>query len=223
MARVARVVVPGYPHHVTQRGNRRQRTFFCDDDYRCYIDLLSKYSKVHSTAVWAHCLMPNHVHLVMVPEKEDGLRAVLSEVHRRYTRQVNFREGWRGHLWQERFHSFVMDEPYLLATVCYVERNPVAAKLCRHPGEWRWSSAAAHLAGRDDGLVSVKPMLERVLDWENYLLVEEDSETRRIIQQHSRTGRPLGAHDFVEESERITGRALRPKRPGRKAVGDDKK
>jgi putative transposase len=219
MARMPRVVVPGYPHHVMQRGNRRQKTFFCDDDYRYYIDLLSSNSKVHATAVWAYCLMPNHVHLVMVPDQEDGLRAVLSEVHRRYTRQVNFREGWRGHLWQERFHSFVMDEQHLLAAVRYVERNPVAANLCRHPREWCWSSAAAHLAGRDDSLVTVKPMLDRIKDWESYLSLQDDPETLRIIQQHSRTGRPLGAHQFVEKLEGITGRILGPKRPGRKAMG----
>lgn len=145
MARMARVVVPGYPHHVTQRGNRRQKTFFCDDDYRHYIDLLSTYSKEYGTEVLAYCLMPNHVHLVMVPKEEDCLRATLGEAHRRYTRHINFRKGWRGHLWQERFHSFVMDERYLMATVRYVERNPVVAKLCHQPQEWPWSSAAAHM------------------------------------------------------------------------------
>ena len=104
------------------------------------------------------------VHLVMVPRKEDGLRATLGEVHRYYTRRVNFREGWRGNLWQERFHSFVMDERYLLATVRYIERNPVVAGLCRQPHELRWSSAAAHLKGRDDQFISVRPMLQRVSD-----------------------------------------------------------
>ena len=107
---MARFVAPGYPHHVTQRGNRRQKTFFSDEDYRYYIELLAEYSKAYWTEIWAYCLMPNHVHLVMVPSEEDGLRATLGEVHRRYTRYVNFRKGWRGHLWQERFHSFVMDE-----------------------------------------------------------------------------------------------------------------
>ncbi|VAX04038.1 hypothetical protein MNBD_GAMMA20-1567, partial [hydrothermal vent metagenome] len=73
MARMARVVVPNYPHHVTQRGNRRQKTFFCEDDYRYYIDLISEFSRQSGTEVWAYCLMPNHVHLVMVPGEEDGL------------------------------------------------------------------------------------------------------------------------------------------------------
>jgi putative transposase len=101
MARLARVVVPGMPHHVTQRGNRRQETFFCDDDYRAYIELTAEWCGECNVAVWAYCLMPNHVHLIVVPESEDGLRRGIGEAHRRYTRMINFREGWRGHLWQK--------------------------------------------------------------------------------------------------------------------------
>lgn len=215
MVRMARVVVPGYPHHVTQRGNRRQKTFFCEDDYQLYIELMAQFAREAGTAVWAYCLMPNHVHLVMVPGEEDGLRAALGEAHRRYTRHVNFQRGWRGHLWQERFHSFVMDEAYLLATVRYVERNPVAAKLCRHPADWRWSSACAHLRGRDDELVRVRPMLDRIDDWPAYLAVAEEDE-HEAIERHTRTGRPLGTADFVECMEAITGKELAPKRPGPK-------
>ena len=96
MARIARVVVPGYPHHVTQRGNRRMETFFRNEDYETYIDLVANACREAGTEVWAYCLMPNHVHLVMVPADEEGLRAVLGEAHRRYTREVNFRYQWRG-------------------------------------------------------------------------------------------------------------------------------
>ena len=217
MARMPRVVVPGYPHHVTQRGNRRQKTFFCDDDYRYYLELLSDAAVNFGASVWAYCLMPNHVHLVVVPRDEDGLRRLLGEAHRRYTRHINFREGWRGHLWQERFHSFVMDEQYLLATVRYVERNPVTARLCREAVDWPWSSARAHIAGKDDGLVSVKPMLELIDDWAAYLSKESASgEVVEHIKRHSRTGRPLGDPQFVNELESLTGRVLAPRRPGRK-------
>ncbi|MDJ0943575.1 MAG: transposase, partial [Kiloniellales bacterium] len=97
MARLARVVVPGVPHHVTQRGNRRLETFFEDDDYRAYLDLLAASCAEARVAVWTYCLMPNHVHLVLVPKEPDGLRRALGEAHRRYTRRINFREGWRGH------------------------------------------------------------------------------------------------------------------------------
>lgn len=218
MARMARVVIPNYPHHVTQRGNRRQKTFFCDDDYRYYIDLMSEFSRQSATEVWAYCLMPKHVHLVMVPSEEEGLRATLGEAHRRYTRYINFREGWRGHLWQERFHSFIMDEKYLLSTVRYVERNPVVAKLCEKPEDWKWSSARAHLSGIDDKLVRVKPMLDRIKRWHAYLAGTDESIHKELIGLHTRTGRPLGSKDFVRKLEVIAGKELVPKRPGRKPI-----
>ncbi len=115
LARIARIVIAGLPHHVTQRGNRRQTTFFADADYAEYRRLMAGPCARCGTQVWAYCLMPNHVHLFMVPSHADGLRCAVAESHRRYTRMINFRHGWRGHLWQERFHAFVMDECYLLA------------------------------------------------------------------------------------------------------------
>ena len=140
MARIARVIAEGMPHHITQRGNRRQQTFFSEDDYKAYLELMAEWCEKYDVQIWAYCLMPNHIHLIAVPSKKETLRLAIGEAHRRYTRRINFSKGWRGHLWQERFHSFVMDEHYLLATVRYVERNPVAARLCRHPRDWRWSS-----------------------------------------------------------------------------------
>jgi putative transposase len=110
MPRIARVVAPGFPHHVTQRGNRRQQTFFCDDDYRAYIDLMAEWCRRCGIEVWAYCLMPNHLHLIAVPSSADGLRLGIGEAHRRCRRRVNFRERWRGHLWQGRFASFVLDD-----------------------------------------------------------------------------------------------------------------
>src|SRR5262245_58898186 len=115
MARIARVVVPGLPHHVTQRGNRRLETFFNDEDYRTYLGLMAHWCAVYQVEIWAYCLMPNHSHLIAVLQAADGLRRAIGEAHRRFSRRVNFRQRWRGHLWQGRFASFVMDEPYLLA------------------------------------------------------------------------------------------------------------
>ncbi len=114
MPRLARVVVPGLPHHIIQRGNRREQSFFCDEDYESYLDLMGRWCRTHQVEIWAYCLMPNHVHLIAVPEAVEGLRRAIREGHRRYTRIVNFREGWRGHLWQARFASFVLDESHLL-------------------------------------------------------------------------------------------------------------
>jgi len=152
MSRIARVVVPEVPHHITQRGNRRLQTFFCDEDYEAYRDLMSQWCTRWGIEVWAYCLMPNHVHLIAVPPSEKALSQAIGEAHRRYTRRVNFREGWRGHLWQGRFASFPMDKTHLYLAARYVELNPVRAKFVKKPQEYRWSSAAAHIAGREIGL-----------------------------------------------------------------------
>ena len=98
MARLARVVAAGIPHLVTQRGNRGQKVFFGDDDYTLYKSLLTEGCRAAGTEVWAYCLMPDRVHLILVPSDEDGLRAALGEAHRRYTRHINLRKGWRGYL-----------------------------------------------------------------------------------------------------------------------------
>jgi len=110
MARMPRLVVPNYPHHVTQRGNRRMKTFFSAADYNYYLELITKYKEEVGVEILAYCLIPNHVHFVAVPHETDGLAHLFREVHRYYSRYINFRENWKGHLWQERFHSFVMDE-----------------------------------------------------------------------------------------------------------------
>jgi len=155
------------------------------------------------------------VHLVVVPETEGGLCNLFRKAHRDYTRRINFREGWRGHLWQERFHSFVMDENYLLATVRYVELNPVRASLCPCAEDWPWSSVHAHLKGEDDDLVTVKPMLSLVNDWFEYL-GQQDLDAHKSMRMHTNTGMPLGEDALIEKVEAITGRDLRKRRPGPK-------
>ena len=166
MARLARIVVPGVPHHVTQRGNRRQPTFFEEGDYQEYLVFMGEWCRRKGVSVWAYCLMPNHVHLIVVPETEDSLNRAIGEAHRRYTRYINFRKGWSGCLWQGRFASYPMDEPHLLMAARYVELNPVCAGLAVRPEEYPWSSARAHFSGENDQLVVTSPLLERVSDWE---------------------------------------------------------
>ncbi|HOI16809.1 MAG TPA: transposase [Geobacteraceae bacterium] len=218
MARIARVVVPGIPHHVTQRGNRRQQTFFIPDDYNAYISLLAEWCKKCRVEIWAWCLMPNHVHLIAVPETETGLARALGEAHRRYTRKINVREGWRGHLWQERFASFPMDEGYLLAAARYIEMNPVAAGIVSHPGEYQWSSAGAHLTGQDDTLTRVKPLLAMVQNWADFLTLSSDEEMS-TFRKHERSGRPLGRESFIASLEENLSRILLPQKRGPKAKG----
>lgn len=201
---------------MTQRGNRRQPVFFGDDDYAAYKALVAEHCRAAGVAVWAYCLMPNHVHLILVPSDADGLRAALGEAHRRYTRHVNLREGWRGYLWQGRFASFPMDEPHLLACARYVELNPVRARLTRRARDWRWSSTRAHLAGKDDGLVSVRPLLELAPEWADFLRGGLESEQHAAIRAAERTGRPLGAAAFVARLEERLGRPLARRKPGPK-------
>lgn len=161
MARLPRLVLPGYPYHVTQRGNRRQQTFFEDGDYALYRDLLSEAAARAGAEIWCYCLMPNHVHVIVVPGDEDGLRKTFADAHRRYTGFINARHRWTGHLWQGRFGAVVMDEAHLAHAMLYVSLNPVRARLVGRAEDWRWSSVRAHLVGQDDELVRVAPALER--------------------------------------------------------------
>jgi putative transposase len=212
---MARAVAPGYPHHITQRGNRRQQTFFNDEDYQAYLGLMSHWCDMHGVQIWAYCLMPNHIHLIAVPENKDGLNRAIGEAHRRYTRRVNFREGWRGHLWQGRFSSFIMQQTYLLACTKYIELNPVRAGLVQKPEKWRWSSAGPHLKGRDDVLVRVKPLLEMVsTSWKQFLSTDARDREIDILKKHERTGRPLGEDGFVETLETLLNRKLKRRKPG---------
>jgi putative transposase len=216
MARIARVIAPGLPHHVTQRGNRRQQTFFCDDDYREYLSLMAEWTGKYGVHIWAWCLMPNHVHLIAVPATHDSLARAIGEAHRRYTRRINFREKWRGHLWQERFASFPLDENYLLATARYIEMNPVAAGLVAYPGDYPWSSARAHLAGENDQLVQhASPLPAMVGNWRDFLSLSDEDELE-VLKRHERTGRPLGNDFFVDRLEGELSRPLRPQKPGPK-------
>ena len=218
MARMARVVAPGYPHHVTQRGNRRQLTFFCEEDYRLYLCLMGEWCAKFSVEIWAYCLMPNHVHLVAAPRDAAGLRRAIGEAHRRYTLRINKREGWHGHLWQERFSSFVMDEPYLLAAVRYVELNPVRACLAAKPGDYPWSSATAHLAGKTAPLAQNCPVKDIVGDWAEYLDAGGSVRQEEVFRERTSTGRPLGGEDFLLKMERRLGRNLHPLKRGPKVA-----
>jgi len=214
MARLARVIVPGLPHHVTQRGNRREPIFFEDGDQEVYRDLLAEQTRKRGVEVWAWCLMPNHVHLILTPSDEAGLGLAVGEAHRRYTTFVNARGRWTGHLFQSRFASVVMDEDHLLAAARYVPMNPVRARLVSRAEEWPWSSARAHLTGEDDGLVTVGPLNARIDDFAAFLAMDEALDRRAALRAAETTGRPLGNAAFIEGLERILGRPLARGRPG---------
>jgi putative transposase len=219
MTRIGRIVIPGFPHHVIQRGNRRQQVFFEPSDYALYRDLLAERCRKASVEVWAYCLMPNHVHLVLTPHTPDGLARAIGETHRQYSGFVNARSRWTGHLFQGRFSSVTLDEAHLIAAARCVALNPVRARLVARAEDWAWSSARAHLAGRDDGLVRVAPLIERVGGFVDLIGLETDETPFAALRDAERTGRPLGSDDFVAELERLTGRRLRRRTPGRKSSG----
>lgn len=215
MARLARIVVPGVPHHVTQRGNRRQPVFFGESDYRAYLSLLAKHARAAGVGIWAWCLMPNHVHLMLTPSEPDGLRACLADAHRRYSSMINAREGWRGYLWQGRFASFPMDERHMLACTRYIELNPVRARLADRPEDWRWSSARAHLTGQPDGVTDIAALGEVAGNWQAFLDGGIGDGELDALRSGERTGRPAGDEFFVRSLETRTGRHLMKRKGGR--------
>ena len=216
MARLARVVIPGVPYHVTQRGNRRQQTFFEDSDFALYRDLLAEAAQRADASVWSYCLMPNHVHLIVVPSDEDGLRRTFADAHRRYTGFINARHRWTGHLWQGRYGAVAMDETHLAAAARYVALNPVRARLCDRAEQWPWSSTKAHLAGEDDQLVEVAPLLERYCDLAAFLGSEEDQQATRTLRMAETTGRPVGGAEWIGRLEQLSGRPLAARKRGPK-------
>lgn len=220
MPRMPRLIVPGHPHHVTQRGVRSMDIFPNDDMRWSYLLFLSKEAQRTGVQFLSWCLMTNHVHFIAIPNDSRSLARTFGEAHRLYTRMRNFREGVRGYLFQGRFNSCVLDEKHLVAAARYVERNPVKAGIVSHPGDYPWSSARFHLGIiESDILVADRTMLGLVSNWENHLSTEhkEDSERLRLS---TRTGRPAGDDNFAEKIKNLTGRDPRPLRPGRPRKGE---
>lgn len=209
MARQARVVIPGTPHHVTQRGNRRQPTFFDEGDYLTYLQLAAEEFRAAEVQVWAWCLMPNHVHLIATPPRPEALAQAVGATHLRYTRRVNQRQRWTGYLWQGRFASFPMDEDYLRTCTRYVGLNPVRAGLTARAIDWPWSSVRAHVEARPDPLLTPAPLAERLgAAMAGFFDLDVEEDARRKLRRASSSGRPLGAAQWVKALEAATGRAL---------------
>ena len=215
MPRIARIIAPGRPHHVTQRGTRRYRTFFGAADYAEYLDILRDKAERYAVDIWAYCLMPNHIHLIAVPETEEGLRRAIGTTHQLYSQRLNHRQRWKGHVWQGRFFSFPLSENHVLTTARYIELNPVRAKLAWTPEEWPWSSALAHVEGRLTPLLKTNALLERCPNWRELLQEDVSELTAAAIDRHSVTGLPFGDKDFVTALESAAGRPLSPRPRGR--------
>jgi putative transposase len=219
MPRLSRTVFAGVPHHITQRGNRREDIFFTDEDREAYLSWLKEYCEKYGVEILAYCLMTNHIHLVAVPSADDGLQRVLKPLHMRYAQRINRERGWKGHLWQGRFFSSPLDEAYLWAAVRYVERNPVRAGMVRRAEEYRWSSAAAHCGKQLDGLLDPASGLSRkfseIEDWSAWLAEGDETEELQVLRRNVEKGLPCGSDGFVEKLGRQVGRLLEYRPQGR--------
>lgn len=216
MPRISRPVAIGYPHHITQRGNYRQRVFESDADYLQYLQWLQQYSRKYLLKIWAYCLMSNHVHFIAVPMENTSLAKTFHTLHMRYSQYFNQNRGTSGHLWQGRFYSCAIDEPHLYAAVRYVENNPVRAGIVEKPHDYKWSSARSRISRKTDLVLSGDCYLtEQIQDWLGYLKEREDDAMVDTIRSNSRTGRPCGDEGFVQTIEGIVGRRLKAMPKGR--------
>jgi len=219
MPRLSRAVFTGVPHHITQRGNRREDVFFSDEDRLIYLEWLQTYCEQHDVDVLAYCLMTNHIHLVLVPNSEDGLQRVLKPLHMRYAQRINRAKGWKGHLWQGRFFSSPLDDSYLLAAVRYIEQNPIRVGLADKAEDYRWSSAAAHCGLREDKVLchknEWKNAFASIEDWSKWLEVEESADKQEVLRKHVEKGLPCGADSFVQTLGKKIGRLLENRPQGR--------
>jgi len=225
MSRLARVVAVDTPHHVTQRGNGRQEVFFTDSDRLVYLSLLQQHAGRLKLDILGYCLMPNHVHLIVVPHAVGSLQGALHHTHGRYATYLNSRRAASGHVWQGRYYSCPMDDDHLWRALRYVERNPVRAGIVANAESYAWSSARSHSGEAADPLVDVAWWSARwtAAEWREFLqspFAEEDTDR---LRRNTHCGRPLGSTEFVHRLERLLGRPLetqkggRPKKPARLA------
>jgi putative transposase len=224
MPRIARIIAPGYPHHITQRGNNRATVFFDDEDRQTYLKLLTGYAHKHSLQIWAYCLMDNHIHLLAVPETETALARGIGLTNQVYTQYLNHKRTQSGRVWQNRFFSCVVEnEQYLWAVARYIERNPLKVGLAERPEDYRWSSAKAHLTKTNDAVLSSTtwlPPSERAA-YAKFVLAENDG-MDDTIRKATRTGRPFGSEEFIEKLEFQLNQPLKPQKVGRprKEIGE---
>ncbi len=213
MPRIARAIGVGLPHHITQRGNYRQKVFNTDSDRERYLLWVAEYARKEELSVLAYCLMNNHVHFLAVPGGEGSLANAFKYAHMRYSGYFNHKHNEYGHLWQGRFYSCVLDGQHLLAAARYIERNPVRAGLVKIPQAWKWSSASAHcFGGNGDFDFNLKRLWEYTgtnqSDWSRFIAEVDDPVKMADIRKYTHTGRPLGNGKMVAALEREYGRRL---------------
>ena len=204
MPRIARITELGMPHHITQRGNYRQKVFGKDEDFKEYVSLLNECSGKYGLKILAYCLMNNHVHFIAIPTEKESLARTFNTTHMRYAQYINKKKKARGHLWQGRFYSSILDEMHLIEAVRYVERNPVRAKLVKKAWDWRWSSAGAHVGKSEaDVNISRNAFLEEVIkdNWKQYLFQKDEEKYLEELRMKTRTGKPFAGEKLLRQLE----------------------
>ncbi|MCB0271836.1 MAG: transposase [Bdellovibrionales bacterium] len=195
MPRPLRIIYPGVPHHIVHRGCKQQQVFFCEKDYEYYIDLLSTYLTIFEVEIWTYCLMPNHVHLILVPNDETSLSKAIGLAHKKYSFYLNKKIDWKGTIWEGRFKSYGMDEYHTYHALKYVERNPVAARMVENCENYKWSSASAHVINKKNKLIrKMNPYWESSEQWKEYISSPGAKELEYFFEKHEKTGRFLGIH-----------------------------
>ncbi len=216
MARQARVILAETPHHISQRGNRGEPVFFEKADFEAYRAIMAEQCRARGIAIWAYCLLPNQIHLIALPRQADDLARAVGEAHRRYTRYINEKKDWRGHLFQDRFYSYAMDEGAVADAAHFIETLPVISGIAPKADNYLWSSAKSHLRGREDSFISPdRPLLDRVPDWQSFLSMPLPRKVMDDIALHLQTGRPRGGAWFLDTIEEKLGRRVRALPVGR--------
>ena len=207
------------PHHITQRGNRREDVFFDDEDRQTYLDWLREYAAKYKVEVAAYCLMRNHLHLILIPSTEDGMQNLLKPLHMRYAQRLNRARQQQGHVWQGRYFSSVLDGDYFRAALRYVERNPVRARLAKKAENYAWSSARGHCGLSTDALLKAKPRwwndFDDIADWSKWLAEPDEEQAMLVLRRNAMMGLPCGSEKFLRKIEKLAGRDLHYKPQGR--------
>jgi putative transposase len=217
MPRIARVVVAGYPHHVTQRGNNKADVFFDENDRWVYLYLLKNYSRKYSCPVLAYCLMPNHVHLLVRPLQKSSLSKTMQGIALCYTQYINKKYNKSGRLWESRYYSCVVDgENYLWPAVRYIEQNPRRGGLVDMEEKHLYSSAKSRVTGAVDEMLDEEIFGEKGRsEYVDFLHSAVGDDEINDIRSCTRTGRPFGSKLFIETLEQSLGISLTKQPRGR--------
>jgi putative transposase len=224
MARLPRLTVPGYAHHIIQRGNNRQAIFEGQADYELLLELLDENARKHQVAVHGYVLMSNHFHLLATPETAEGIPQMMQAVGRRYVRNYNLRHGRTGTLWEGRYKStLIQAERYLFACMVYMDLNPVRAGMVTDPADYRWSSHPHYVGRRADRLIVPHPLywelgntpFAREQAYGELVAAGVGPEQRRALTDSALRGWALGEPDYVAELQRRTERRVARAQAGR--------